>query len=761
MRGVSSVLGAIIIVTLLSTSIATLYYASRLNSSVIRSEADKDLEAIRKGSEFLDASYSETSFGLNITVVSHASFATQLKYLLLFYNDDIVDIRKLGIVLEGGESKSILISNESVFTDLYLVTGLGNFIPVVKKSNVSRASNSGFLIINDSIGFRDNSFTMDYIPPYTLLLVLGGEWIQLYMDNLSVVHSGDYILQSLDGRLEYLGRSGLLFLDGRFLDLVSGTIYGLGLDYLIFKEPYNYVIYFSNGTILRYNSSLFLECVGDEFWFLGNYTSLGNGSYITSFLVVSDSFKQAIYLKFYHDPAELVFRSIRLVNNRLYMVIDDGELLYTLILERYGDYKGHSLYSPKYFGVIGKKFLRRDVLSGWSYSGDLVLGYADNLKIFHKYILNQYSGDLPEAWVGPIAIYAWQNESSNPVSTSLTGFLNYRGSDVLGSGKITWFRFLVFNKKALYFPYSENFNFSIVFESSYVSYYFNLSIVGVHGEGKNSIFPIGWLLNLSILEVYNSPYGGEPYHYYYAASYVKRNYVEYPSYTWLYGLIGFRRDSSNSIEFLFIDEWGDHLVRGNESIYLSIPMPTANFSLSMILYSNIIYDLYVPLPDWPKYQVMAGLYVQEVLFAGGGRRITYIGPLKPRFTELPYHHYTDYIHSSDIVVFNNTFFSGHYWFGLNKSVIVVDPDDYPGILSYDYWLLIGFHWVERPPNIGFIRGYPGLYMNDGTGYRRLDWITDSSSDLAYSLNIYGDFLVMIEWGGSVWIRVFNLSRVGG
>jgi len=760
LRGVSSIMGSLVILMLFSSSILTIYYVSQMNSSLIRSETNRGLSLLRKEAELVEATYKFTPLGLNITVKNLGPSPTGLEYIVVTDGGMPTYVKKLGYKIVGGEVYSFILDLPPSSGDMYLVTSAGNFIPIVK-GVVEESTSSIVRLGNRSIGIVDPSFTYEFVPPYTLLLMASGEWIQVYMENVSIVRSGSKVISSLDGRIVYLYNSGLLFIDGRYVDVIKSPPIGVGLDYAVFSDIYSTYIYYSNGSVYIFNSSMYLGFNDGVFWFIDSVIALSNGSYLTKLYLLSDGYRGWVYLRSPFELYRMQFKYPVFSNGNIYVMLQDGELLYTIVFGEMGVLEGRPLYSAAYIGSFTRRFSASSISSRWLVEGDTRVGFNDNLLVFDSYVRNQFVQSIPRSFVGPVSILVWQNASSIPVNVSWSGRLVYQGGlEELPDGGIIWVKYMVFNKRAIYFPYNEDFVLSIRLKSGLVQYQINISIVGVHGQGKYRVFPVGWIVHYTIKELFG--YGDAPnsFDFDYEFNYTRQDYVEYPLYTWFLELVGIRRATPDLLNILVMNNWGDFVVRDNASLSVNVPILDRNYQLEIWLYSHIYYDRYVPLPDWPESDAVAGLYVHSVLFGGYGNGVFYIGPLKPRFTVNEYSHFTDFRHLKDIVVMNDSGFLRRFWVSSNKSIVVVSPSDYPGILSYDYRELIGFSWYPSVSGVGFIEGFPGVYVCTNGTYYRVAWLTDGWRDMDYEMTLLGDYILLIKQGSGVWIYIYRCAEVG-
>ncbi len=760
LRGVSSLMGSLVILMLFSSSILTIYYVSQMNSSLIRSEANRSLGLLRKEAELVEATYSSTPIGLNITVRNLGLSPSSLEYIVVITGDMPIYVKKLGYKIVGGQVYSFVLDLPYSSGDMYLVTAAGNFIPVVKEVEKG-GSNSIITLGNRSVGIADPDFSYEFVPPYTLLLSVSGEWIQVYMENVSIIRSGSKVISSLDGRIVYFYNSGVLFIDGRYVDVIGSPPIGVGFDYAVFPDMFSINVYFSNGSVYVFNSSMYLGFNGGVFWFIGSIITLSNGSYLTRLYLLSDAYKGWVYIKSSFELDRASFKYPVFSNGRIYAILQDGELLYTLVFREMGVLEGHPIYSVTYIGSFTRRFDAPSILSRWSVDGDPKLGFSNNLVTFENYVRNQFVQGIPRSLVGSVSMLVWQNASSIPVNESWSGSLVYQGGlDELPNGGELWIKYMVFNKKAIYFPYNEDFIISIRLVSDLVEYQINVSIVGVHGQGKYSVFPVGWVVHYNIKELFGYSDAANSFDFNYEINYTNPSYAEYPSYTWFLELIGIRRAAPDLLNVFFINSWGDFIVRDNASLSVKVPVLNRNYQLEIWLYSHVYYDRYVPLPDWPDSDAVAGLYIHSVLFGGYGNGVFFIGPLKPRFTSKEYSHFTDFRHLKDIVIVNNNDFLRHFWVSSNKSVVVVSPSDYPHIVNYDYRELIGFNWYPSVSGVGFIEGFPGVYVCTNGTYYRVGWITDIRRDLDYEVTLLGDYILFIERGNGVWIYIYKCMEVG-
>lgn len=758
-KGLASIYGALLLIFLFSTILASMYLTTQMHSSIIRSEAAYAASNLRKEAELVRAFYSVGPEGLNISVRNLGSLETTIEYLVAVRNNTPIYVNRVDGVLGSGSESSFLLNIPVQFDNLYLVTGRGNFIPVV----VNDVSNSGAGVIRisgNSLQVNAPNPVYRFIPPYTLLVGAGDKWYQIYMENLSVVHAGAKLVYSLDRNISFFLEEGLLFVGNRYVGMyIEGPI-GLGKNYIVLSNSNMIIIHLSNTSQIVFDGAEYVGFHGGGFWFLTSSIGLVNGSFLNELFIIDDYGVRRIYLKYLFAFDVYSIKYPRLYQDTFYAIFDDGELIYTVSFSRIGVYNGSPLYSPVYIGSVGRWFNASVIRSRWDVVGDLSLGYAENLAIFDVYAMDTYFRGLPAGFVGPIAIYTWQNESSVPVDIGWNGKLVYLGvGDELGVGDIIWLKYHVFNRKALQDPYDEWFNIVIRLSSPLVKYIINVTIDGVHGSDQYSIFPVGWIITYHIKEIFPSSFE-EAFSYMHRLNYT-RSYTQYPYYTWFRELVGLRRASDGDVELLFINEWGDYVVRDNSTISVDLPVLRQSYQLEIMLYSHINYSRYFAILDWPREQIVAGLYIHNILFSGVGNGVNYIGPLKPRYSSTDYVHYTDYRHDLDLVIINGSGFSKYYWVGVNNSLIAVGPLEYPYILWNSYLQLVGLKWVFSPPDAGFVMGYPGVYMVVGGSYSRVDWVTDVVGDLAYELVILGDYLLIVHRVGGLEFIVYRCWEVAG
>lgn len=759
-RGLASIYGALILLFLFSTMVASMYLTTQIYSSIIREEATNAASDLKKEAELVKAVYTSALGGFNISVRNLGSEDTNIEYIVAMSNDTPVYVKKINYIIRSGVDHSFIINIPVKFDNIYLVTKRGNFIPVLTVHEPGENTNE-IIITNNSIWVNNPDLVYQYFPPYTLLIRASSRWYQIYMENLSIIHAGTKILYSLDRNISYIFGNELLFINNKFIGKYLGTPIGIGRNYIVLNSSDVIRIYFSDAMAKVFGREEYLGYYGGVFWFLTSSIKLDNGTFLTELSIVDDYGFRHIYVKYFFGINKLSIKYPRIVGNTLYIIFNDSELIYTASFSISSIYNGSPVYSPIYTGSIGRWFKSSLIKSKWGVTGDLRLGYDDNLAVFDIYVRDTYFRGVPSSFVGPVAIYVWQNESSVPVDLGWSGKLIFQGGvDEFGVGDIIWIKYIVFNRKAIQYPYDEYFIISIVLSSSLAKYYINITIDGVHGSGRYNIFPVGWIINYNIKEVFSFPFEREAFSYTYSLEYTN-NYSQYPFYTWYSELIGFRRVSADSVELLFLNKWGDYVVRRNNTLSIDMPILDQNYQFEIRLYSHINYSEYIPILNWPREQAVAGLYIHNILFSGNGNNVDYIGPLKPSYSQYEYNHYTDYQHSFDIVLPNGDSFGRHYWLGLNSALIMVSPRDYPEILQYNYLELVGLKWYNTPPDAGFIDGYPGVYSVVGGVFTAVDWVTSVVDDLAYEILLYGDYILLVHYEGSVDIHVYSCWEVAG
>ena len=246
-RGIASIYGALIILFLFSTVLAAMYVTTQMHSSLIRTEAVYAASSLRKEAELVKAVYSTAPSGLNISIRNLGSGDTSIEYIVAVSNGSPVYIEKLGGIVGGGSSSSFIVDIPVQFEKLYLVTGWGNFIPVLV-DEASEPYTSDLAISGNSIQVNDFLPTYQYFPPYTLLVGSGGKWYQIYMENLSLIHVGAKLLYSLDKNISYFLEEELLFINNKFIDMIRGVPLGIGRNYIVINETRVITVYFSSSS---------------------------------------------------------------------------------------------------------------------------------------------------------------------------------------------------------------------------------------------------------------------------------------------------------------------------------------------------------------------------------------------------------------------------------------------------------------------------------------------------------------------------------
>ncbi len=757
-RGISSIYGALVILLLFSSAITTLYISTQLNASLIRSESERGVENIRRGMEALRAWYRRTASSLVINVSNTGAVDTSIEYILFVSGGKPAGVHRISYPLPSGSEVSFEVPIVDGFDKIFVVTGNGNFIPIVEE--VPR-DNKDIIIINNTIYSGSSSASYSYIPPYTLIIVQGGILHQVYLVNMSIIYRGTPLIRSLDGNIEYFIYSRLLFINDRFIDYTYADVIGLGRDYIIFRGSRQIEVYFSNGSLYMVPIENYLGFSGEYFWFYDTSIKLDNGTILNRLLVVGDPYKGYVYFSFFESIESTSIFYPRIYGGNLYIVLNDSELLYTVSLSKTGSIGSAPLYSPNYIGLVGQFFEEQAIKLWWMDRGYVDIGYSWNRYVFDKYLRGADYRGIPEGFVGPIGLHLWQNASVGPVEYVREGSIRYLVADSIPVDSYIWFEYNVVSRRGQvlpYVPYDEDYVVSIVLSSRYVSYHINISIDGLHDD-RFGVNPTGWLVRYRIEEVFRWPWIRESFSFTKFLNYSGGYVDNLPTYTWFRELIGIRRPSDKSLEILFINMWGDYVVKNYTMFMIDVPLVNSQYSLEIGLWGHITYNF----SEFLRYdsQVVSALYFKRILFGGPRSLIYYIGPANPQPFEDGYIHYTDYMHYNDVVTPGNSGFTRHFWPSINYSIVAVDPFDYPFFMDIYYMVLDGFTWVSRPGGLGFFDGYPGLYVLNSTGVYRLSWVESEAGDPGYLLRIYGDYLFIIVRSGGLRIVIYSCWEVGG
>jgi len=780
-RGVSSVIvGAMVIFLIILTAITILFsmrnetisYGNIAKTASNKIHEELNIDVNPNGSILITNNWGKSSKIISIQVVSKSGDVLYYKTLdevVQPYSEVQIYIPEISKYLSSGDNY------------LFLVTDLGNvFWESVGSAGATSTTGASFGG-GDSISIGNNTLTLsriinettqiEFVKPYHLMIQVGDVWYQIYMGNLSIVRSGAYGLFSLDRKI-YVTKNSM-FVNGKYVNPGYGYLIGIGYDYAIWNVSVsNYTIYYSNGTTISFVESSPSNFVfsNNSFWFYNSTIKLTNGTFLHSWYVSSDNYRGFIYIKFWSDSITISRFLMTSSLNDLYLVISDGDLLYSVSMIKSGTYNGHTVYSVQYVGSIGKQYEPQAITGGnWIEDAllrnsklykNLTIGYSDNYNLYTSYFADTYWSGAPTNVVGSIGLHAWQNQSSTPFSYFSGGVLRYSGGQ-LNAGDIIWIRYAVIDKKALsaynaQSNYTVTYNIEVRLEGTTSNYIINATIKSMHGDDTYSIYPTGWLITYVIKEESGLV---EKQKHTFTLNYYRASYANYPIFTRFIDNIGIMRYDANTMHIYIFNKWiatSEMDVNKTEII-----LNTVNEALSLRIIFRMMLDseAYPAILDWPTQHIVASLFIHEISIKRSNGMF-YIGPVKEGYTTDTYYHYFDYQHTKDVVAVNSDKFGNKFWSSPSYAIVVASPSNYPAILQgVQYKELSGLSWSQSVTNFPILDGYPGVYKITGGLVTRLDWITDAIGDYDYTIYMYGDYLVIVSKNATTVLYIYDMNEL--